>query len=171
MKKECDLCGKTPATVHLTEVVNDEVSKMHLCEECAKKKSQSMQSHFGLSDLLSGLMDFGEGISQETADRTSVITCPICGMSYRDFQKSGRLGCGRCYKTFDERLSALLRKIHGADRHVGKMPYEGEERIKDQQRLKHLKGEIQTAIRTENFEKAAVLRDEIKELEEKFERE
>lgn len=171
MDKECDLCGKIPATVHLTEVINEKVSKMHLCEECAKKKSHNMQAHFGLTDLLSGLMDFGDSaLKEESADAVGVA-CPVCGMEYADFQKTGRLGCGRCYSTYEDRLSVLLRKIHGSDRHVGKMPYKGDSWIKDQKRLKHLKDELERSIRSENFERSAILRDEIKELESKLEKE
>lgn len=164
---KCDLCGHHEATVHLTEVINDKVSKLHLCDKCAKAKSEEMHSHFGLSDLLSGLMDFGPAVEQEAIAATSA-KCHGCGMTYYDFQKAGRLGCGKCYEAFEKNLSELLRKIHGGDRHVGKMPFKGESVLKEQEDLKRLKSELGELIRSEEFEKAALLRDRIKDLENKL---
>ena len=116
----CDICGKIEATVHLTEIVNDKMTKLHLCEECAKEKGAEMEEHFGLSDLLAGLADLGA-----TAEPSSIIEsikCPSCGFTYQDFKKVGRLGCGDCYEAFKKHLAPLLKRIHGADRHVGKIP-------------------------------------------------
>ena len=53
----CDMCKKKEATVHFTEIINEEVTELHMCEECAKTKGQDMQQHFGISDFLSGLVD------------------------------------------------------------------------------------------------------------------
>ena len=91
---KCNICEKEDATVHLTEVVNDKVSKFHLCEKCAKEKSEEMQSHFELTDLLSGLMDFGPAASGEQAETGTGTKCALCGMTYFNFQKTGKLGCG-----------------------------------------------------------------------------
>ncbi len=165
---KCDVCGKEEATVHLTEVINDKVTKLHLCEKCAKTKSEEMQSHFGLTDLLSGLMTFGPSIAGEKIKGGTKLKCPKCGLTYYDFQQAGRLGCGKCYDTFSRELSMLLRKIHGSDKHVGKMPFKGEKMLEDQKDLGRLKNELDELIRMEEFEKAAVLRDRIKDLEEKL---
>ena len=91
--------------------------------------------------------------------------CPLCGMTYFDFQKTGRLGCGTCYKTFERNLSELVRKIHGSDRHVGKMPFKGKETLDTQKELQRLKKELNELILAEEFEKAALIRDRVKELE------
>lgn len=166
---KCDVCGTRNATVHLTEVINDKVTKLHICETCAKQKSEEMQSHFGLTDLLSGLMDFGPSAPGEIETEVKV-KCPLCGMTYFDFQKTGRLGCGKCYETFSKNLSDLLRKIHGSDKHVGKMPFKSNEKevVKEQEDLQRLKNDLNALIRQEEFEKAAILRDRIKEIEEKL---
>lgn len=153
--------------MHLTEVINDKVTKLHICEDCAKKKSDEMQSHFGLTDLLSGLMEFGPSVPGELEEGLKV-KCILCGMTYFDFQKTGRLGCGKCYETFDKNLSELLRKIHGSDKHTGKMPFKSKEVVKVQENLQDLKNELNNLIRQEEFEKAAILRDKIKDLEEKL---
>jgi protein arginine kinase activator len=166
---KCEVCGKREATVHLTEVINDKMTKLHLCEQCAKTKSEEMQSHFGLTDLLSGLMDFGPSAAEGRIKKGVRVKCPVCGMTYYDFQKTGRLGCGKCYDVFAKNLSDLLRKIHGSDKHVGKMPFMGKEVVKEQQDIQRLKNELNELVQAEEFEKAALLRDRIKELEEKLE--
>ncbi len=168
---KCEMCGANEANVHLTEVVNGKVTKLHICEDCAKDKSEDMQSHFGLTDLLSGLMDFGTAIPEGQINAEIKVKCPACGITYQDFQKTGKFGCGKCYDTFDKNLSELLRKIHGADKHVGKMPFRGEEVLKDQQDFQRLKNELNELILAEEFEKAALLRDRIREMEKKLQQE
>lgn len=158
----CDICGKKEATVHLTEIVNDQVAKLHLCEECAKEKGAEMEDHFGLSDLLAGLADLGATVEPETVEK---LRCPMCGFTYQDFKKTGRLGCGECYGAFKAKLGPLLKRIHGADRHVGKIPLMVGKTVKDSRNLQELKMNMEKAIQSEDFEEAARLRDRIKELE------
>lgn len=160
----CDVCGKQEATVHLTEIINDKVTKLHLCEECAKEKGAEMEEHFGLSDLLAGLADLGADIEPEVME---TIKCPTCGFTYNNFKKVGRLGCGDCYDAFKAHLAPLLKRIHGADRHVGKVPLRIGKTVKDTRTLQELKLKMEKAIQSEEFEEAAKLRDRIKELEKK----
>ena len=101
----CEVCGKKEATVHLTEIVNDKVAKLNICEDCAKDKGAEMEEHFGLSDLLAGLADMG---SKAEPENLVSIKCPSCGFSYSDFKKVGRLGCGDCYETFKAKLRLIL---------------------------------------------------------------
>lgn len=161
---QCDICKKKEATVHLTEIVNDKMTKLHLCEDCAKEKGSEMEEHFGLSDLLAGLTDLGSTIEPEAME---IIKCQTCGFTYQDFKKVGRLGCGDCYETFKSQLAPLLKRIHGADRHVGKVPIMIGKTVKDTKTLQDLKMKMEKAIQTENFEEAARLRDQIRELEKK----
>src|SRR6266567_3783308 len=118
----CDICGKKKATVHLTEIVDEQMSEMHLCEECARQKSAQMEQQFGLADLLAGLSDIGKPAASKDADKASTLKCTNCALVYEDFRKFGRLGCGECYTSFKEYLSGLLRKIHGFNKHLGKSP-------------------------------------------------
>ena len=159
----CDICGKKKATVHLTEIVDDQMSEMHLCEECAREKSVQMEQQFGLADLLAGLSDFGKQIK----DYEEVsLTCPNCGMTYDDFKKFGRLGCSECYTAFRDHLSILLKKIHGSSHHYGKSPGNLAKNVGSKgEMLYQLKEQLQKAIENENFEKAADLRDKIRTLE------
>ena len=160
----CDICGKIEATVHLTEIVNEEVTKLHLCEACAREKGAEMEEHFGLSDLLAGLSDIGAQLEPEVVE---TIKCPACGFTYQNFRKVGRLGCGACYEAFKKQLAPLLRRIHGADRHVGKVPLTVGKTVKDTRDLQELKVRMEKAIQAEEFEEAARLRDKIRESEKK----
>ncbi len=164
----CDVCGKKKATVHLTEIVDEQISEMHLCESCAREKSAQMEQQFGLADLLAGLSDFGK---QEKDVQSKVkIRCSSCGLSYEDFRKFGRLGCSECYDAFKTHLSQLLKKIHGANQHLGKTPVSvpkaEKQKIED---IQSMKNELLKAIHLEQFEKAAELRDKIREIEKRNE--
>ena len=175
----CDLCGEREATVHLTEIINDQTRELHLCEPCAREKGAQAAQGFGLAELLAGLADFGSRLEGETKQKP---TCPQCGMSYDDFRKSGRLGCGRCYETFHRFLAPLLKRIHGSIQHVGKVPLKGQplatkaegpvltpatslgiEGQNDE--LKKLKERLRQLVAQEAFEEAARLRDQIRALE------
>lgn len=169
----CDVCKKNQATVHLTEIVDEEMTELHLCEECARQKSIQMEQKFGLSDLLAGLVDFGKHIE---GHEPSKIRCPSCNLSYEDFKKIGRLGCSNCYSSFIKYLTPLLKRIHGTTIHTGKSPRGGgrveiirkTEPIRPKPELLDLKSKLQETIRVENFEEAARLRDKIRELEKKI---
>jgi len=161
----CDVCGKNGATVHITEIINEKVTKLHLCEECAKEKGAEMEDHFGLSDLLAGLTDLGTNkVEAEIMDN---VKCLSCGFTYNDFKKLGRFGCGECYEAFKKQIAPLLKRIHCSDRHVGKVPLMVGKTVKDTQTLQELKLKMEKAIQAEEFEEAARLRDKIKELEKK----
>ena len=119
-----DICGKKKATVHLTEIVDEQMSEMHLCEECARQKSSQMEQQFGLADLLAGLSDPSKAAAAASSKEIekNVLKCSHCGLLYEDFRKFGRLGCGECYTSFKEHFSGLLRKIHGSNKYLGKTP-------------------------------------------------
>ena len=161
----CDICNKSEATVHLTEIVNDQVTKLHLCEVCAKEKGAEMEEHFGLNDLLAGLVDLGSGLEAETAE---TIKCPNCGLTYQNFRKIGRLGCSECYEAFKKQMGPILKRIHGSERHVGKVPLKSGKVQDEANVLRELRMRMEKAIQFEEFEEAARLRDEIKKMEEKL---
>ncbi|MFH1678940.1 MAG: UvrB/UvrC motif-containing protein [Candidatus Omnitrophota bacterium] len=158
----CDLCVKNQATVHLTEIVDEQMSELHLCEECARKKSVQMEQQFGLSDLLAGLAEFGK--PEETVE-SSAFKCANCGLTYNDFKRMGRLGCSECYTTFRKYLMPLLKKIHGSTQHLGKAPYKVATKTRKKVDLNQLRLQLQQAIGNEEFEEAARLRDKIRELD------
>ena len=161
----CNICAKNQATVHLTEIIDDQITELHLCEECAQKKGAQMESHFGLSDLLAGLADLGTQFNKTKTD--SKLKCPKCGLTYEDFKKVGRLGCGECYVAFKEALVPLLKRIHGSTQHCGKSPKKIARIVKAKNELDVLKEKLQKLIQKEDFEEAAILRDKIREIEKK----
>ncbi|MFH1380858.1 MAG: UvrB/UvrC motif-containing protein [Candidatus Omnitrophota bacterium] len=164
---KCDSCNKKEATVHLTEIINNQVTKLHLCEECARKKSHQMEEHFGLADLLSGLADLVPPMEKEADAREKQLKCPDCGFTFYNFRKMGRLGCPKCYETFNRQLSPLLNKIHGSDAHIGKV-VTNKEIVQDKEALLgELKSKLVNSIQLEEFEEAARLRDQIRALERK----
>ena len=172
----CDICKKREASVHLTEIINEEVTELHLCETCAKSKGAQMQQHFSIADFLSGLVDFP---AEEAKKQERIkVKCPACGMSYSDFKRLGRLGCSSCYESFKRAIYPLLKRIHGSTRHVGKQPGKisvGKKKTaKPVSEAERLKGELEglrrrmaKAVEMEEFEEAAILRDRIRSLEAK----
>ena len=161
----CDICGKNEATVHFTEIVNDQMTKLHLCEECAKRKGEEMEEHFGLADLLAGLADLGTPV--EVA-KDKKLKCPSCGLTYSDFKKIGKVGCDQCYDTFKVYLVPLLKRIHGSDVHVGKVPRKKVKASRGKKvDIEELKKKLKHAVELEEFEEAARLRDEIKKHEQR----
>jgi protein arginine kinase activator len=173
----CDICGKKKATVHLTEIVDEQLSEMHLCEECARQKSAQMEQQFGLADLLAGLSDSSKPAAAKEGEK-SVLKCSRCALPYEDFRKFGRLGCGECYTSFKEHLTGLLRKIHGSNKYLGKTPSryqqdqaepsaEGAVALLPSEDMADLKQQLHSAIAAEDFEKAALIRDKIRNFEKK----
>jgi len=164
----CDVCSKNPATVHLTEIIDNQMTELHLCEDCARKKSNQMEQQFGLSDLLAGMAEFDKPQGQVDQDNAAVsIKCPNCSLTYADFKKIGRLGCGECYNAFRKYLGPLLKRIHGSTQHTGKSPLKTTKTLKKRIDLQELRNRLQKAVENEAFEEAAKLRDQIKELEKK----
>src|SRR5579862_2753014 len=154
---QCSICKEKPATVHLTQIVGEKMQKLDLCEECAKAKGVNDPAGFALADLMLGL---GAAQEIEQAAGGAELRCSRCGFTQADFKKSGRLGCPECYKTFSEGLGGLLKTMHKGTRHVGKAPGENADR------LKALQKKLEKAIGAENFEEAAQLRDEIRQMTE-----
>lgn len=157
----CCICKEREATVHLTQIAGDKMQKVDLCEECAKKKGVNDPTGFSLADLLLGL-----GASQEIDQSAGggELKCPRCGFTQADFKKAGRLGCPDCYQTFAEGLESLLKSMHKGTRHVGKVPESLRQSRDLTDRLRSLQKRLNKAIEEENFEQAAVLRDEIKQM-------
>lgn len=162
----CDVCAVNQATVHLTEIIDEQMTELHLCEGCAKNKSVEMEQQFGLADLLAGLSDLGK-TSASGVKEDLRLKCGACGLSYEDFKKIGRLGCSGCYDAFRKYLIPLLKRIHGSNKHYGKMPLGQVRPVELKNELEELKSKLQKAIQKEEFEEAARLRDTIKDLENK----
>ena len=156
----CCVCKEKEATVHLTQIAGEKMQKVDLCEDCAKQKGVTDPAGFSLADLLLGL-----GASQELEQAGGGVEtkCPTCGFTQADFKKAGRLGCADCYKTFAEGLEGLLKTMHKGTRHMGKAPRALQQSRDLSDRLKTLQKKLAKAVADENFEQAALLRDEIQQ--------
>ena len=166
MNMLCDICKQNVATVHLTQMVEGKTKKVDLCETCSKEKGVDDPTGFSLADLLLGL-----GAAQEMAQAAAggpELKCPTCGFTQADFKKTGRLGCAECYTTFAEGLEGLLKSMHKGTKHVGKVPQPLQQHKDYAEKLGKLQQQLEKAVADEDFEQAAVLRDEIKQAREKF---
>jgi protein arginine kinase activator len=163
----CQDCSKNEAGVHLTQIVNNKKVVLNLCRECAERRGMTgnplMQVPFPLAEILSSMM--GETAEKKKGRGTASETkCPGCGFTFAEFSKVGRFGCGQCYQTFRGQVSDLLRRIHGSTRHIGREPDEKREVDAVVVEEKRLEDELKKAIASEDFEKAARLRDRLKNL-------
>src|SRR5213075_1843538 len=161
----CCICKEKEAKVHLTQIVNDKMQKVDLCEQCAKEKGVNDPAGFSLADLLLGL---GAVQEMEQVPGGPDLKCPHCGFTQADFKKAGRLGCADCYHTFAEGLEGLLKSMHKGTKHVGKVPQPLQHHKHYAEKLGKLQQQLEKAVAEEDFEQAAVLRDEIKQAREKF---
>jgi protein arginine kinase activator len=159
----CDACKKNEATVHLTQIVENKMQTIDLCEGCSKSKGVDDPTGFSLAGLLMGL---GNSAETEPAASGPEVKCGRCGFSLADFKKSGRLGCAECYVTFAEPLHGLLKSMHKGVKHSGKVPRELRQTQDISEKLQVLQAQLEQAVKAENFEQAAVLRDRIKQLRE-----
>ena len=157
---KCSLCGK-PATVHLTQIINNKIHKVDLCEDCAKAKGVTDPAGFSLADLL-----IKGALNNETTTEGEGggIVCPACGFSQQDFKKIGRFGCPKCYDAFRPMLAPMLGSMHKDTKHVGKVPQHAADRRSIYERLTKLEMELDLAIKTERYEDAARFRDEIRQI-------
>ena len=165
MDRVCDRPNcVNPARVHLTEVVDNKMSTQYLCKSCAEEKGLDAGSGQGdaIAEFLEQLTQ-GDGVGEES---TAAEPCSFCGLSLDGFRETGRLGCPHCYTAFEPGLRRLLNRIHGAARHAGKvyLPPDPAAAERDR-RLDDLRRRLRSAVETEDFERAATLRDQIREME------
>ena len=156
----CDVCKTNQATVFLTQIVDGKMQKVNLCESCSKEKGVTDPTSFALTDLL-----FGLGAAQEIEKGGSSQKCRVCGFSQADFKKTGRLGCAACYDTFSEALDSLLKAMHKGTSHSGKVPGRLMRAIQADAQMKTLQSNLEKAIAEENYESAAEIRDQIRQME------
>ncbi|NLZ48125.1 MAG: excinuclease [Clostridiales bacterium] len=166
----CDKCKTNIATVHIVKVINGVKQEFNLCQDCAKEskeidlgESLSFHNSFSFQNILSGLMDYFDQSHRTSTAREAM--CPTCGTTYGEFKKTGVLGCNNCYSYFNSVIMPVVRRVQGNVEHTGKIPVRAGKDILGKRRLNHLKEELQKAILMEEYERAAELRDKIRELQ------
>lgn len=172
----CQICQKNDVAIKMTRLVNGEMVDYHVCHECADKVSPHMNkvrkksspSKMTVEHLLKELISQSDptgGPAARVEDLAEIPTCPECGTDYARFRQTFMMGCPACYDAFGERLIADLQKIQGATRHVeGKRRSSGN--VADlQARLLALRRELDESVLDEDFERAARLRDQIRQIQ------
>jgi protein arginine kinase activator len=170
---ECQECQKRPATVHFTQVINGNKTESHLCEQCAKENGymEYDQQNFSFHHLLSGLFNFDSGHTlsgnqSSNYNGKDTLTCDVCGLSYQEFKHLGKFGCGNCYKTFNDHLNPIFRRVHsGNTKHDGKIPKRAGGNLHLKKNIDQYRENLQKLIEKEEFEEAAKIRDQIRDLE------
>jgi protein arginine kinase activator len=162
---KCQKCMSENAVVHLTQVVDDQMKTLHLCERCAAEQgleTSTVPENFALTDYLQQLSPPGKSPTPEAAERN----CAFCGLTFAEFKETGRLGCPHCWASFESDLRGLVRRIHSASQHVGKVYLSPDPSISEREkRLDALRRKLQRAVELEDFERAAEIRDEIRAAE------
>lgn len=184
----CERCKIREANIQYTEVINGVKTEHNFCAQCAKEMdfgpySAIFEGEFPLAQLLSGLLG-GEMPSQKK-DRLSQVTCPVCGTSYEEFVKNSCFGCADCYTVFDPLIHDNIKQLQGSDSHKGKRPVyqtapqesqdraaevadqeDGQNKNTVQQQLRAWDRKLKEALKAEDYESAAMLRDKIRALKE-----
>lgn len=165
---KCEMCGKNEAIVHVRQIMGNKAVDLHLCSDCAAKSGISDQDQIvdlTVSQLLTGLMDAGEG----TAEKNTEGMCPVCGLSVQEFRRTGKTGCPECYEFFRQDILGMLENVSGVGRHRGKLP----KKLRSYKTLmvdkQILKQQLKEAVEREDYEAAAALRDRIRSFEEVWE--
>lgn len=174
----CDECKKNEATIHFTNIVNNQKHEQHLCASCASKKQKNGKlSPFGSfdtntifdNDFFTNEFFTNMVYPAEFLHHGQTKKCSHCGMSFEDFNRTGKFGCSYCYQEFSEQIKPLVQRIQGSQSYEGRVPNRGHGIFRKQHEIKRLKSELMVAVQKEEFETAAKLRDEIKQLENSLE--
>ncbi len=165
----CQICHVKTADIKIAHVVNTKKIEINLCKGCAEQK--------GLDNPLSSIPQiFGNFITQLFGqDALKIQTdneskrCSGCGLTWSHFQKTGLFGCDACYRTYADELGPILRKLHGSNQHVGSCP-KSYRPVVDDSEIEQFQVQLHEAIKRENFERAAELRDKIRDARRKIDK-
>lgn len=166
----CEKCKKNEARINLVKIVNGEKQQIWLCEECAKNISNipflssiPEGAGFPFQEVLNGLLTGVENAQNNVKEEKPV--CPTCGLTYDDFKKTKKVGCSNCYFVFKKSIKSIIKNTSGEKTHKGRIPKRIQNEFYQRDRLKHLKQQLQILVSDEEYEKAAIIRDEIREME------
>jgi len=168
---QCQICSNNTATIHLTEITDGQRVETHLCQECAQKQGLAVKSQVPLNELLSTLLaaqpeaqtgPFGEAEEKDDPN----LSCPDCGMTMDQFRKDSQLGCPNDYEIFGDALEPVIKKVHGGNtEHRGKIPSDAPDNTRTLAERAELQTKLDAAVKAEDYETAAKLRDQIKLLQ------
>ena len=155
----CENCSSKTATTLIKKTVNGQTFSAHLCNECAAGMGfSSITGAINLSSLLGSVFS-------DSPMYTGTTSCPSCSATFNEISRAGKVGCAKCYDIFRDRLAPSLQRIHGHTSHAGKLPSSAGDKAKQRRHLDELKKNLADAIEKQEYESAALIRDEIKTLE------
>jgi len=173
----CQLCSKNQATTHLTELTADGSGhrELHLCAGCIAANQLRLEAGPPpIAEILASKTASEIGDATEAAEAISdpsdemaeaAPPCPQCGLTFAEFAANNRFGCAHDYSAFHTRIDTLLRRYHGSNQHIGRLPVA---RIAAADgvsvRRAQLDAALREAVSSENYERAAQLRDELRRL-------
>ncbi len=173
----CEKCGKNEATFYYKENINGTEKAYHLCADCAKKLEESgeirsFNDNFfdSMNKIFSGDNFFGSLFAPASARHAlsapgkETKTCPLCGSTFADIVENGKLGCPMCYEVFGDALPLTIQRIHGRTKHTGNVPKRFRAALEAKEKLQKMEDELHEAVKNEEYEKAAELRDAIRAL-------
>lgn len=155
----CARCQKNQATFVVKTIIDNQVSESALCLTCADAEGAAV-----VPPVLQGLLSLLGG-APAPREKAAPARCGSCGQRWAEFKKTGFLGCPSCYDSFAEPLKVLLREMQGASKHGGKVPAGAAKSLdakRRQDEAASLKKRLDEALRRENYEEAAKLRDQLR---------
>ncbi|MFX3674688.1 MAG: UvrB/UvrC motif-containing protein [Paenisporosarcina sp.] len=170
----CENCNQRPAKVTVTQVQHGEQVQRHFCEVCAKNlhpfQMDFQQDPLSLHQLLSNWFGAQETDNvQHQRELPKIQSCKSCGWTFRQFLNQGKFGCAICYESFHEQLPDVFKRLHNGNvKHVGKAPGAFGQILQLKKQIETIRLQMKAVIAEENFEEAARLRDEVRELEEQL---
>jgi protein arginine kinase activator len=160
---KCEICGLKDAVIHIRQIQKDLVHELHICEDCAQEKGllKEEDSELPIANLLSGLLEGKEVAGAPDAKEA----CPQCGMKASEFRKQGKLGCTECFTTFERDVRSIVSQMAARPRHTGKLPLTLAAEPAGSVARDGLRDALHEAIEREDYEEAARLRDQLREME------
>lgn len=163
---QCQICNNNEATIHLTEINHGQRSEMHICETCALEQGIAVKSQIPINELLTSLLANTPEDEQVESITPQIKACPKCGFTIEQLKEHAVLGCPYDYEIFQKTLMPLIKNAHNdSEHHCGKIPSKIPQESKDHLQLMTLKQQLEKAIKQEDYENAANIRDKIQELE------
>jgi protein arginine kinase activator len=166
---QCEICKTKTATVHLTEIINGQRTESHLCQNCAQKEGVTIKSQLSLNELLSSLIAAHQQTDEASVSEKSSQACPECGITMEQFRKQAVLGCPKDYDVFESDLKEVIEKTQDNNLiHKGKVPAQiqnsSNARPENQDKIEELQKQLSRAVEKEDYELAAKIRDQLKDL-------
>jgi len=168
---KCERCKHNDATIHLSEIVKDVKSEVHLCEHCARDVGlNTRSSNFSLS--LPEMLTFLN--VDDFSDYGDNRLCSKCGCTFIEYKREGKLGCPDCYIHLEEEIEAVVADYYAEKIYRGKKPLYNDlasqvasppaMNVKNKINIDELLAQLEHAVIEENYEEAALLRDKIREI-------